>query len=181
MILRIKQIKLLIGVVFFSIATLTLNAEAAAEKPTDYQIKAAFVYNFLKFIDWPAGLHDGSMTLCILGKDPFDNAVKVIEGKLIGEKQLLVKRIRSIQDVEEGDILFIAASEKRDIKALIETVNGLSILTIGDTKKYSRNGVIINFYIERKKVRFEINIDAAKRAGLRISSKLLSLAKIVRD
>ncbi len=182
MILKIKPIKiLLIVVAFFSIATVSLNIHAADKKPTDYQVKAAFIYNFLKFIKWPADLHDGSLTLCILGNDPFGNNIEIIKGKLIGDKEILVKYINSIQDVKEGDILFIASSEKRNIKALIDKINSLCILTIGDTKKYSKKGVIINFYFERKKVRFEINIDTAKRAGLKISSKLLNLAKIVRN
>ncbi len=181
MILKIKPIKILLIVALFSIATVTLNTHAADKKPTDYRIKAAFIYNFLKFIEWPANLHECSLTLCIFGDDPFGNNIKILEGKHFGDKEILVKYISSIQDVKEGDILFIASSEKRNIKPLIDTISGLSILTVGDTKKYSENGVIINFYIERSKVRFKINVDTANRAGLKISSKLLNLAKIVRN
>lgn len=176
--LRIKPINIIL-IVVFSIATLSLNTYAKEKKPTDYQIKAAFIYNFLKFIEWPQDLHEGSITICILGDDPFGNAIDIIKGKYVSKKEILVKYCYSIEDVEEGDILFITSSEKKNIESLISSVKGLSILTLGDTNKFSQKGVIINFYIERKKIRFEINVVAAKQAGIKISSKLLNLAKIV--
>lgn len=172
-------LKLLTILAFFLASSTALDTYAQKTKPTEYEVKAAFIYNFAKFVEWPADTSDDNMTLCILGQDPFGSALDNINGKTVCGKTLMVKHINSVQNLDNADMLFISSSEKEHLGQLIEVVGDLSILTIADTEGYAEQGVIINFYLERKKVRFEINVEAAERSGLKLSSKLLNLAKIV--
>jgi len=104
-----------------------------------------------------------------------------MQGKQVRGRTININRINSVKSLMNCHILFISSSEKGYIQEIIRSIKGLNILTIGDTKGFARQGVVINFYTEEQKVRFEINLDAAKRANLTISSRLLSLSKIVRD
>lgn len=153
------------------------NVQAQKAKAGEYQVKAAFLYNFAKFIDWPSG-SDG-MTLCILGKDPFDGDIDFIQGKTVKGRALTVKRIKTVKEVRECKILFISSAMKTSMMQTVTALKGSNVLTIGDTEGFAQQGVIINFYLEDEKVRFEINIEAAKHAGIQISSNLLKLARIV--
>lgn len=154
-------------------------ASAQEAGPTESQIKAAFLYNFTKFIDWPPDT--GTLNLCILGEDNFGRDIDAIEGKTAAGKTLSVRRIKSVQDIRQCRMLFIASLESERLESILTAAQGLNIFTVGDTAGYAERGVSINFYMEQNKVRFEINKDAAARSGLKISSKLFSLARIVHD
>lgn len=159
-----------------------LAAECAGGQeagPTEYQIKAAFLYNFAKFIEWPSEV--GTLNLCILGEDYFGKDIDDIAGKTAAGKKLSVRRIKSAQEIKKCRMLFISSSEIERLDGIITVAQDLKILTVGDTEGYAQRGVIINFYKEQNKIRFEINKDAAGRSGLKISSKLFGLAKIVHD
>jgi hypothetical protein len=149
-------------------------------QPTEYQIKAAFIYNFARFTDWPAGAFAGAnspMTLGVLGKNVFgDDLANAINGKTINGHPLQFKHFDSIPDATNCQVLFISASEKDDLSKILAQLHGTSILTISETDGFMEAGGMINLTIVDQKVRFEINNDAAKKAGLTISSKLLSLA-----
>lgn len=147
-------------------------------KAGEYQVKAAFIYNFAKFIDWPSG-SDG-MTLCLLGEDPFDRDIDIIRGKPVKGRALAVKRIKAVQEAAGCKILFISPAMKAGVTQIVAELKGSHVLTIGDTEGFAQQGVIINFYLEGENVRFEINIEAAKHAGIQISSNLLKLARIVK-
>ncbi len=155
------------------------GAYAQGSISAEYQIKAAFVYNFAKYVEWPDESHGHDLTLCILGEGSICAAIDTIKGKFIRGKMLRVKRVKSIQDLKDCNILFIASSEKHNLPHLIDDLYGSSILTIGDTEGFAEQGVIINLYIENGKVRFKINIESARRANLKLSSMLLKLAEIV--
>ena len=165
--------------VIFTILSLSQSVPAQGSKPTEYQVKAAFIYNFAKFVEWPDESHFRVLTLCILGEDSFCAAIDTIKGKFVRGKKLQVKRVKSIQDLKDCNILFITSSEKHNLSHLVDALDGSSILTIGDTEGFTEQGVIINLYIDNNKVRFKINIEAAKRANLKLSSRLLKLAEIV--
>lgn len=156
------------------------NTYAQESKPAEYQVKAAFLYNFAKFVNWPSKSDNGSLSLYVLGNDPFGKALDAIEGKIIRGERLLIKRIRRPRNLENCSMLYISSSEKEKLAQIIDAIKGLNILTVGDTKGYTEQGVIINLYTEKKKVRFEINNEAAKNAKLEISSKLLNLARIIK-
>lgn len=151
---------------------------ANAQRPTEYEVKAAFIYNFAKFVEWQK-IADEALPLCIIGDDPFGSAMKNLEGKTAGGRRIAVRRIKSLEELKICQMLFISSSEKLKLSEITGLAKNKGILTISDTESFAEKGVVINLYMEEDKVRFEINIDAARDAGLKINSRLLSLAKIV--
>ncbi len=172
-------IKLLLVLPSCAVVYSTLCTYAQDSKHTEYQIKSAFIYNFAKFVDWPNKAKGNTLTLYVMGQDSFRDALDTIEGKIIRGKTLKIEHVKSLQNIKDGNLLFITSTEKHNLENLINSVHGLSILTIGDTKGFANRGVMINLYIEEERVRFEINVEAAIKEGLGISSKLLKLARIV--
>ncbi len=152
-----------------------------AETLSEYQVKAAFIYNIAKFVDWPQGIDTKTARICIIGSDPFGDNMNALQGKPIDGRLISVTNLDSSADLKSCQILFVSSSESGNLDGILRTLSGSSVLTIGDTGGYAQRGVVVNFYLESQKVRFEINIDAAKRAKLNISSQLLKLARIVRD
>jgi len=143
------------------LATQCANAQEAG--PTEYQIKAAFLYNFAKFIEWPADA--GSLKSVHPRRDHFGRDIDEIDGKTAAGKALSVRRIKSARDIKQCRMLFISSSENDRLAGILTTAQGLNILTVGDTDGYAERGVIINFYKEQNKIRFEINRDAAAARG----------------
>lgn len=161
--------------------TLLCNSTYAAP-PTEYEVKAAFIHNVAKFVEWPAAVPvRGTLRLCILGQPPFTEASALLQGKQIGGRVWEVRPVDSRSTLNECNVLFIAASESGNLRRILEDVSGNATLTVGDSSGYAARGVMVNFYTEGNKVRFEINVDAALRAGLKIGSQLLKLARIVQD
>ena len=163
-------------------ASVVPNADAAPPRIREYQIKAAFLYNFVKFVDWPGeAFGDASVpiTIGVLGEDPFGVALQSIQGKMVRGRRLVVKRFEDVQDLEPSHVLFISSSEKERVTQILEKVRGSSVLTVGEMTRFAELGGIINFIIRKNEIRFEINVGAAERAGLRISSQLLKLANVV--
>lgn len=167
-------------------AALSLPCAVLAEqsRPEEYEIKAAFIYNMLQFVEWPAGelsAHE-NMAVCIYGKNPFGASLDSIESKKVWGKSLLLRKIGNLQQIRHCQIIFISSSEKNVLPVILNTTRGLPILTIGDTEGFSEQGVIINFFMaDNNKVRFEINKEALRMAGLKISSHLLKLSRITRE
>ncbi len=173
----------LTGIVLMSVVLCsTLYVHADSQSEAEYKVKSAFIYNIINFIEWPIDheLND-AINLCVVGKNHFGTALDSFEYNTIGDKVLAIKYVPSFQDIGDHNVIFICPSEKKRLKQILQTLVGANTLTIGDTKGFAQQGVIINFYIKDEKVRFEINVDAAKRANLKISAKLLRLAKIVHD
>jgi hypothetical protein len=150
-------------------------------KLSEYEVKAVFLYNLAKFIEWPEKSMDNSsnITLYVLGDDPFGDHLNSIKGKLIQGKTLAVKQIDSPDALRNVGILFISSSEKEQLHDILKGISGKPILTVGDTQYFAKRGVMVNFFIENNKIRFEINMEAAKMAGLKISSNLLKMGKII--
>ena len=177
------------------VATLTLAALvvgsggtgvfAQDREASEYVIKAAFLYNFAKFTEWPpesAGKADDPITLCVVGEDPFGNILnQTIEGKTVRGRRLVIWRLRSGEDLKGCQIAFIGSAERSQMQAIIERLKGAGVLTVGDREGFAALGGVINFKMVDNKVHFDVNVDAAERARLKISSKLLSLARIVKD
>ena len=160
-------------------------AEASDEesKRGEYGIKAAFLYNVLQFIEWPddKNISAGStINICILGDDPFDDTIDFFQQETIGNRKLVIKRLRIQKHIRDCQVLFISSSEKGNIEHILTTVKGLNVLTVGDTEGFSQRGVLMNFYLEKNRVRFEINLNSLRLSGLRISSKVLQLARIIK-
>ncbi len=166
-------------------ASLFLAPRACAEEVSEYQIKAAFLYNFARFVEWPpekSGEAGDPLAICIVGENPFGNTLdELIKNKAISGRQLVVRRLKVGQSARDCQVAFISSSEKKHMQSFLESLEGASVLTVGDVEGFAAMGGVINFTMEESRVRFEVNLDAAERAGLKISSKLLSLAKIVRE
>jgi len=160
-----------------------LSPAAYAQSPSEYEVKAVFLYNFAKFVEWPSELpSDASdpFVIGIVGRDPFGTAVEQsLLRKTLNGRPLAIKRFRNEQDARGCQVLYISASERKRVKPLLASLQGDPVLTVGDTEEFVQAGGVIAFTLEDNRVRFEINMDAAQQAGLKISSKLLSLAKIV--
>jgi hypothetical protein len=158
---------------------------AQVRPPSEYELKAAFLFNFAKFVDWPSNMFadpKAPFLVCVLGTDPFGAALdNALRGKIIAEHPASVSRIKRVAEINGCQILFVAASESHLLPEILAKVRGQYVLVIGETDDFASSGGAIQFTLEENRVRFFINTDAADRAGLKISSKLLALAKIVRD
>lgn len=147
----------------------------------EYRVKALFLYNFVKFVEWPNPLPGDGISIGILGDDPFgDMLTQTIAGKTVNGRTFMVRHVKREQ-ARQCQIVFVAASERKHLRAVLEVVAGAPVLTVGDMHGFAQAGGMIDFEIIDSKVRFEVNIEAAERARLKLSSKLLSLAKIVRE
>jgi hypothetical protein len=158
-------------------------AVAQDQSSSEYLIKAGFIYNFAKLVDWPSTAFnqpDSPIVIGILGADPFGPIIdRVLAGKKVNDHGFLIKRIKSAADAKDCQILFISASESPHVGDDIRLTKNVPVLTIGEVPGFANRGGIINLTLENSKVRFEVNVDAAKAADLNISSRLLALAKIV--
>jgi hypothetical protein len=160
------------------LAVIALAAPAsAADRVGEYQVKAAFLKNLTRFVERPGG--GAAWTICVVGEDPFGAALDAIAGDG-GGVTIAVRRVRG-REVGDCAIVFVSGSEVDRLPAVLGTVKGTPVLTVGDTEGFAARGVILNFFVEESRVKFEVNVDAAKRAQLKISSRLLGLARIVHD
>lgn len=176
-----KQIRRVIAVLLMIGFALTGIPESFSQDVTDDEIKAALMFKFPVYVRWPEGAMNENFECCILGNGPISDLLSEFDGEKLMEKRI---RVRQLSDISESDgchILFITSSEKKNFLTILKTVKGKPVLTVGDMKGFAQNGGIINFIRKKNSVRFEINPEAGKRAGLTISSKLLRLAEIVED
>jgi hypothetical protein len=145
----------------------------------EYDVKAVFIANFFKFVEWPVPARE--YRVCIYGSDPFGLSMRAAEGMKVHGKALEVRRPTSLRALGNCHILFISSSERRRIHALLDAVRGMDVLTVGDTEGYAQEGVMVNFYIEASKVKFEINLKSIRHSRISVSSQLLKLGRMVYD
>jgi hypothetical protein len=158
---------------------------ASLSSSPEYVIKAAYLLNFARLIDWPADAFatvEAPMTIGVLGSDPFGQALQqTVVGKRINRRRIEIKRLQWGQDLRGQQIVFISAEDSHRITELANRVGDQPILIVGESPDLARRGATINFRIEDDKVRFEVNVAAARRARLTISSQVLKSATIVRE
>ncbi|MGH7852323.1 MAG: YfiR family protein [Candidatus Binatia bacterium] len=164
-------------------ASFSVSAQVA--RPSEAELKAAFVYNFIKFTEWPAeemANKSEPFVIGVLGKDPFGAVLdKTIEGESFQQRPIVVRRFsRMDESVGNSQVLFIGASEGSNLPAILKLLDGQAILTVSEIENFAQRGGVIKLAKESNKLVFEINVDAAKRAGLAMSVQLLRLAKIVK-
>jgi hypothetical protein len=161
------------------------DQRAFAQSMNEYQVKAAYLYNFAKFIQWPpeAFANDQSpLFLCIVGADPFGQPLDgIAQGKMINGRALIVRRTTNLDDLKACQIVFSGSGDKKRLSDLLRRLKGSSALAVGESRDFTGMGGSIQFYLEDDRIRFSINVDALQRAHLTASSKLLALAKIVHD
>ena len=155
------------------------------EESREYQLKSAFIYNFTKYVKWPDSAfeeQDSPLIIAVVGKDPFGPVLdKDCGGKTTNGRKIVVKRFPSVEKLETCHLLFVPATEITQAPAIARRYSGSSVLIIGESPGFAEKYGLINFYIEKKRVNFEVNVDAAEREKLGISSQLLKLARIVKD
>ena len=169
-----------LAALLLSLCTVGPVAAESSESLSEYEVKAAFLFNFAKFVKWPER-GAPSITVCVLAEDAVERTIeKTIGGKTLRDKPVVVKRPADLED-HDCQILFISDSRRTELARILRSMNGASVLTVGETDAFAERGGIINFRTENDRVRFEINPEAAQNAGLEISSQLLKLATIVHD
>ena len=155
-----------------------------AQEANEYEVKAAYLYNFARFVEWPDNVSPdprGPVVIAILGRDPFGGEIdRYIQGKTINGRRLVIKRFSSLEAYEHCHILFVSSSERRNLPRILAAVRNSSVLTVSETDRFAQIGGIINFITKENSIGFEINQAAAERVGLKISYQLLSLGRVVK-
>jgi hypothetical protein len=150
----------------------------------EYQLKAVFLVNFAKFVEWPPQAFTDArdpFTICVWGDNPFGSSLDdAVRGKTAANRPIAVRLVSNPQQARTCQILFVSASERKRMRDLLEAFRNRCVLTVGDTDDFTTNGGIVQFNVRDARVRIEINAEAAGRANLRISSNLLSLADLTR-
>ncbi len=157
-------------------------APAQMVTPLAYRVKAAFVYNFALFVEWPQatlGPEHQSVVVGIVGDDPLATELEQVDGKRIGTRTLRVTRLDTQQEFVGCHILYVGASERERLPAILERAAAHHVLTVGDMARFIDKGGMIGFIIEGESVRFEVCLARAQRAGLKLSAKLLQVARLV--
>jgi len=159
-------------------------ATIAAQTSQEYALKAAFLYKFVEFVEWPAdALPDSSSTIniCVLGEDPLGPNLESIRDKIVRGGKLTIRRMTQPERGASCNVLFISSSERERVGEVVSSLGTSSVLTVGDMDSFAERGGIINLVNERNHVRFEINVHAAEHARLKIGSRLLNLARLIRS
>lgn len=166
------------------IVALGAGASAQASAPSkEYQVKAAFLFNFAQFVDWPSSAfaEDGApLVICVLGDDPFGSYLdELVRGEQVNSRHLAVQRFHATEDLKGCQVLFVSRSESRHLDKALASGAGMDALTVSDVDGFAERGGIIQLTTESGKIRLKINLTAAKASNLVISSKLLRSAEIV--
>jgi hypothetical protein len=166
------------------LAALFLSSCLRAQALNEYEVKAAFLFNFAKFVEWPGQTFRSDkdpLRICVLGEDPFGSSLRdTVNGKSLAGRSFSVADIADPAEAPGCQILFISSSEHRRLKSLLADRRLAGALTVGESDGFCAQGGMVNFKVEGGRVAFEINVDAAAQASLRVDPKVLSLAKIVR-
>lgn len=169
-------------------AAIATESGAINRQPSEYAVKAAFIYNFARFVEWPSSAFaqaDDPIKICVLGDDPFGKVLdETIRGKSIAQHAFAIERIASAEEAGYADdchIVFISRSETNRLGKVLTALQDKSVMTIGDMEDAAKRGAVMNFLLEGGRVRFAINADVAKRAGLNLSSQLIKLSTLVKS
>jgi hypothetical protein len=170
------------GLALALLAATTVAADAPGAQ-TEYAVKAAFLYNFAKYVQWPAETRPspaGAFVITVLGRDPFGSALEEnLQGKEVDQLRVVVRRVHGPEEVGPSQIVFISDSQRTQLPAILKQLGDSPTLTVGDMDHFAERGGVIQFRTEGDRVRLSINRAAAERAHLRISAELLKLAKLV--
>ncbi len=157
-------------------SALAIEAESAQE----YVVKAAFLYNLAKFVEWPDPQPKGPLFFGILGQDPFGETLdRTVSNKLINGRPVVIKRSAELGPLTDCQVVFIGASETKRLKQILKAFEGRQVLTVGDNEEFVQSGGATALVLEQNRVVLEVNPDQTARAGLKISSRALEVARIV--
>jgi hypothetical protein len=168
------------------IAALQFNSDLAysqTQKEIEYRLKAAYLFNFIQFVEWPPEVFENEespIIIAVLGIDPFGKILdETIQNEKIGNHPIVIKRFRYFSQLEFCHVLYISYSERGSIRSILNRIKDSSILTVSDINDFGSYGGNISFYLEENKLRFAINLQTLDQADLKVSSKLLRLAKVI--
>ena len=161
----------------------TAKIVRAQSNDNEYRVKAAFLFHFAQLVDWPPDALNGtdsSLYLCTLAEDPFQGALEsTVEGRTIGKRVIHVRHLQQSEDMRKCHLLFLGKAQSKRARVLVATLRNAPVLTVGETSDFLADGGMISFLLDEDRVRFDINLAAARSAGLTIGSRLLVLAKNV--
>jgi hypothetical protein len=161
------------------------RAVCAGQSPTEYQVKAAYLFNFLKFVEWPSDVAadpHGKWVIGFVGESPVGGELaRLVEGKNVLGRDLQVKKFQIADNLRDCNILFISESEKKHVPSILAALRGSSVLTVADMDSFIESGGMVQLLVEGARVRVTIDVGATGRARLRVSSKLLALAQAVTE
>jgi hypothetical protein len=161
-----------------------LPSRAEVGQLSENQVKAAYLYNFAKFVEWPASAFAGAgspLVIGFIGKGLYGEAHEALTGKIAKGRKVQIRQLTKVEEVSGCQILFIAASEKPRLKEILRALPDSGVLTVSDIKHFCSVGGMIGLVVRGEKVQFEVNVGKAERAGLKLSSQMLKLAVTVFD
>ena len=168
------------GLLFLGLLALPAQAQVSKE----YQLKAAFLYNFAKFVEWPAARFESPaapLVIGVFGKSPFGEELQnIVRNRKINGRDIVIKQVETVTEARGAHLLFFSAAEDARTRTILGELQGAGVLTVGETEQFSQLGGMIHFLLEGDKVRFDINMDSTGQTGLKISAQLQKLAKTVR-
>jgi hypothetical protein len=159
------------------------GAENNAQSFSEYQIKAGFLFNFTRFVEWPDrafGGADSPFVVCTLGETPMAGLLtEAAAGKVVNGRAIAIRRAKGGEELRACNVLFVGAAEEKRVGRIVDAVKGMDVLTVGETQGFAQAGGVINFVVQDNKVKLELNMDAAARANLKISAKLIAVSHVV--
>jgi YfiR/HmsC-like len=181
---RCAGLESLFAVLTIACTLVASNLLGQQSKPSEYQVKAVYLFNFGRFVDWSSILPaagDDSFAVCVIGHDPFGRTLdSALAGELIEKRKVIARRISRPQDAATCQVLFISSSEDSRLKDILPLLDKVRVLTVSDMPRFSVRGGMIQFVLDKDKIRFEVNLTNAERAGLNLSSELLKVAIAVK-
>ncbi len=180
---RVQACALALAIMLYPAIATPGSAQVATS--VEYQVKAAFLLNFVKFIEWPTDAFQGDkapITLCVFGHDPFGSALdNTLREKTVDNREVLARRMKEVPDLKSCQIVFVGVSDDKRLPEILDSLKGTSALVVGETESFAERGGSIQFFLDDNRLRFAVNVDAVKRERVNVSSKLLALARIVHD
>jgi len=174
----IKKTGRVLPALLVAILALSIPVDYAAQEQDEYEVKAAFIFNFLKFMEWPQTGASGNFEICILGDDPFEKTLdQLTKGKSAFGRPIQVRRIKDPVEARSCQIAFASSAERAKAAKLIDAVRGTAVLTVGETPEFLHAGGMIALSMDGSHVNIVINANATQTAGIKVSAKLMSLAK----
>lgn len=157
------------------------SSAQGGDEAGEYDVKAAYLVNFTRYVTWPALSPGDPLVLGILGRDPFGGALEALAQKSGGEHPLHLRRLRRVEEADQGPlhILFVSASEEERLPAILRRLDGRPVLTVGESRFFAERGGMIELEVEGRRVRFSVNLTEAEESRLAVSSQLLKLARVV--
>lgn len=165
--------------IIFSLALAYTETGQAQGKPSEYQVKAAYLYNFAKFIRWPDTTFsnpDSPLVIGVLGQNPFADKLLPLRSRTVRNRPIEIKTLISLKQAQTCHMIYISTQEPTELKTILNTLKAHPLITVGDGKRFASHGGVIQFITIRGRLRFMINLDAAKANQVQIDAQLLSLA-----